>query len=110
MGKKKIWVREGLKKKKKKKTPEFSVKVSGWGQHRTNFPFFLFKKKDRSLRHLKLPKNHFKTNLFFLIFGGGDPPPVISWSDGRLELQTSLEKPSDTSLMTRIIQNSLHGM
>ena len=90
---------------------EFSVKVGGWGQQRTNFPLtFFFFEKNISLKHLKLPKNHFKTNLFFSIFGGGDPPPVRSWSDGRLELQTSLEKPSDTSQMTRIIQNSFHGM
>ena len=91
---------------------EFSVKVGGWGQQRTNFPliFFFFFEKNISLKHLKLPKNHFKTNLFFSIFGGGDPPPVRSWSDGRLELQTSLEKPSDTSQITRIIQNSFHGM
>ena len=41
---------------------------------------------------------------------GGDPPPVRSWSDGRLELQTSLEKLSETSQITRIIQNSFHGM
>ena len=72
--------------------------------------FFFFRKKNISLKHLKLPENHFKTNLFFSIFGGGDPPPVRSWSDGRLELQTSLEKPSDTSQITRIIQNSFHGM
>ena len=61
--------------------------------------FFFFEKK-KSLKHLKLPKNHFKTNSFFSIFGGGDPPPVRSWSDGRLELQTSLEKTSDTSQIT----------
>ena len=65
---------------------------------------------DMSLKHLELPKNQFKTNLFFSIFGGGNPPPVRSWSDGRLELQTSLEKPSDTSQITRIIQNLFHGM
>ena len=40
-----LQVREGLKKKKKKLT-EFSVKVGGWGQQRTNFPliFFFLKK------------------------------------------------------------------
>ena len=99
--------------KKKKKLTEFSVKVGGWGQQRTNFPlffFFFFFEKNISLKHLKLPKNHFKTNLFFSIFGGGDPPLVRSWSDGRLELQTSLEKLSETSQITRIIQNSVHGM
>ena len=38
-----LW--EGFKKKKKELT-EFSVKVGGWGQRRTNFPlFFLFEKK-----------------------------------------------------------------
>ena len=63
-----------------------------------------------SLKHLKLPKNHFKTNLFFSIFGGGDPPQVRLWSDGTLELQNSLEKPSDNSQITRIIQNLFHGM
>ena len=36
-----------------------------------------------SLKHLKLPKNHFKTNLFFSIFVGGDPPLVRPWSDGK---------------------------
>ena len=72
--------------------------------------FFFFLKKKINLKHLKLPKNHFKTNLFFSIFGGVDPHPVRSWSDGRLELQTSLEKPSNTSQMTRIIQKSFHGM
>ena len=89
------------------------IKVGGWGRHRTNFLliiFFLFFEKNISLKHAKLAENHFKTNLFSSIFGGGDPPQVRLWSDGRLELQTSLEKPSDTSQMTRIIQNSFHGM
>ena len=77
-------------------------------QFSVNFFFVFFLKT--SLKHFEMPKNHFETNLFFSIFGGGDPPPVRSWSDGRLELQTSLEKPSDTSQITRIIQNSFHGM
>ena len=55
-------------------------------------------------------KNHFKTNLFISIFCRGDPHLVRSWSDGRLELQTSLENLSETSQITRIIQNSFHGM
>ena len=82
----------------------------GSAADRFSVNFFFFLKKNISLKHLKLPKNHFKTNLFFSIFGGGDPPLVRSWSDGRLELQTSLEKLSETSQITRIIQNSFHGM
>ena len=55
-----IVLREGF---KKKKITENSVKVGGWGQHRTNFPLFIFfLKKNMVLKHLKLPKNHFKTN------------------------------------------------
>ena len=93
-----VLVREGLKK-----------KWVGGVSSGPIFRFFLFLFKHQ-LKTLKLPKNPFKTNLFFSIFGGGDPPSVRSWSDGRLEIQTSLEKPSDTSQMTRIIQNSFHGM
>ena len=89
---------------------ENSIKVGGLGSAWKNFPlFFFFGGGDMSLK-LKLPKNHFKTKLFFSIFGGGDPPPVRLWSDGRLELQTSLEKPSDTFQITRIIQNLFHSM
>ena len=98
-----------LKKKYRKIGPVLTPSTHPNGKVRYLFIFF-FLKKNISLKHLKLPKNHFKTNLFFSIFGGGDPPPVRSWSDGRLELQTSLEKPSDTSQITRIIQNLFHGM
>ena len=72
--------------------------------------FFFFLKKNMVLKHLKLPKNHFKTNLFFSNFGGGDPPQLGSPSSKRLKLPNSLEEPSGICQMTRIIQNSFHGM
>ena len=62
-----------------------------------------------SLKHLKLSKNHFKTNLFFFqILVGGDPSPLGLWSDGRQELQSFLEWPSGNCRMIRIIQNLFH--
>ena len=47
-----LQVREGLK--KKKKLTEFSVKVGGWGQQRTNFPLFFFLKKKHKLKTLDI--------------------------------------------------------
>ena len=58
---------------------ENSNKVGGWGRHRPNFPIFFFEKKHK---HLILSKKHFKTNLFFSIFGWGDPSQLGSWSEG----------------------------
>ena len=42
--------------KKKKKLTEFSVKVGGWGQQRTNFPliFFFFFEKKHKLKTLEI--------------------------------------------------------
>ena len=40
---------------------------------------FFFVEKNISLKRLILPKNHFKTNLFFPIFAGGDPSSVRSF-------------------------------
>ena len=34
------------------------------------------------LKHRILPKDHFKTHLFFSIFGWGDPSQLGSWSEG----------------------------
>ena len=34
------------------------------------------------LKHWMLPKDHFKTHLFFSIFGWGDPSKLGSWSEG----------------------------
>ena len=34
------------------------------------------------LKHWILPKDHFKTHLFFSIFGWGDPSQLGSWSEG----------------------------
>ena len=47
---------KGRIKKKKKKLTEFSVKVGGWGQHRTNFPliFFFFFEKKHKLKTLEI--------------------------------------------------------
>ena len=35
-----------------------------------------------SLKHWIVPKDHFKTHLFFSIFGWGDPSQLGSWSEG----------------------------
>ena len=51
----------------KKKITENSIKVGGWGQHGKFFHYFFL---NMSLKHLKLPKNHFKTNLFFQFLVG----------------------------------------
>ena len=53
--------REGLK--KKKKLTEFSVKVGGWGQQRTNFPF-LGAKAPLELAHVKNKKKSNGTEKF----------------------------------------------
>ena len=70
---------------------EFSTKVGGWGQQWTDFPLiFFFLKKNMSLNPLKFPKNHFKTNFFFLQFLVGGPTSamiVVIW-----EAQTSIKK------------------
>ena len=34
------------------------------------------------LKHWILPKDHFKTHLFFSIFGWGDPSQLRYWSEG----------------------------
>ena len=60
-----------------------SLKVGGWGRHRTNFP------------------------LFFLNM---DPPQLKFWSGERLKLKSSMEERSGNCQMTRIVQNSFHGM
>ena len=39
-------------------------------------------KKNMGLKHWILPKDHFKTHLFFSIFGWGDPSQLGSWSYG----------------------------
>ena len=62
------------------------------------------------LKHLKLPKNHFKTNLFFSNFCGGDLPQLRSPSGGRLKLISSLEERSVICQKTRIIQNRIRFM
>ena len=40
------------------------------------------KNKNMGLKHWILPKDHFKTHLFFSIFGWGDPSQLGSWSYG----------------------------
>ena len=71
----------------KKELTENSVKVGGWGQHRTNFPFFLFEKK-QGLKILEIALKHFKTKYFFSNFGGVDPPQLGSPSIRDLNFQT----------------------
>ena len=44
--------------------------------------FSLRTKKKMGLKHWILPKDHFKTHLFFSIFGWGDPSQLGSWSEG----------------------------
>ena len=46
-----------------------------------NFFSFFFE-KNMSLKHWIVPKDHFKTHLFFSIFGWGDPSQLGSWSEG----------------------------
>ena len=55
---------KGRDQKRKEKIVEFSTKVGGWGQQWTDFPLNFFFEKKYKLKPLKLPKNHFKTNLF----------------------------------------------
>ena len=92
VSKKFAWKGKGRHQKKEKKIVEFSTKVGGWGQQWTDFPltFFFFLKKNMSLNPLKLPKNHFKTNFFFLQFLVGGPSSAIIVVI--LEAQTSIEK------------------
>ena len=78
-----------------------------WDQ--TDFLLFFFF-LNMSLKRLNLSKNHFKTNLFFSHFGGGEPPSLDLWSDSSLELPGPLEEPSGNCQMTHIIQNSFHAM
>ena len=87
----------------KKKLVEFSTKGGGVSDGR-----FSTKKKNIGLKHWILHKDHFKTHLFFSIFGWEDPFQLGSRSEGWLKLQTSLEKPSDKCQKTHIIQNSFH--
>ena len=50
-----------------------------------SFDFPLIKKQTKQnmgLKHWILPKDHFKTHLFFSIFGWGDPFQLGSWSEG----------------------------
>ena len=58
-----------------KKLVEFLTKVGGWGLKWTDFPLiiFFFWKKNMSLKHWIVPKDHFKTHLFFFQFLGGGP-------------------------------------
>ena len=73
-----VWFREGLKK--------YSGKfhLGGGGHWR---PIFTKKKtqKNMGLKHWIWHNNHFKTHLFFLIFGRGDPFQLRSWSEGWLK-------------------------
>ena len=49
-------------------------KVGGWGQQWTDFPLiFFFFKKNMGLKHWILPKDHFKTHLFYFNFWVGGP-------------------------------------
>ena len=53
--------------------------VGGWGQQWTDFQLFFFSFE----KHWILPKDHFKTHLFFKIFGWWrDPSQLGSWSEG----------------------------
>ena len=86
-----------LKGRDKKKLVEFSTKVGGWGQQWTDFLlFFFFLKKNLSLKHWIVSKDHFKTHFFFFNFWVGDP--------------SQLKRPSDKCQMAHIIQNPFHGM
>ena len=44
--------------------------------------WFSTKKKTKQKKHWILPEDHFKTHLFFSIFGLGDPSQLGSWSYG----------------------------
>ena len=75
------WQREGLK--KRIFFLENSSKLGGGVSAR-----FSTKKKTQKnmgLKHWIWHNNHFKTHLFFLIFGRGDPFQLRSWSEGWLK-------------------------
>ena len=40
------------------------------------------KKNNMGLKHWILPKDHFRTHLYFSFFGWGDPSQLGSWSYG----------------------------
>ena len=70
--------------------------IGGWGQDLTDFLLFLrfFYERNMSLlKHLILPLNDFKINLFYQYFlwGGGSPLKQRSRLDGRLEFPSSLD-------------------
>ena len=71
-----IWIWQG-KVKKKWKIPPRGWGVSGWFSTKKTQ-----KKENMGLKHWILPKDHFKTHLFFSIFGWGDPSQLGSWSYG----------------------------
>ena len=86
----------------KKKIVEFSTKRGGGvriGQFST--------KKNNCSKHWKWPKMHFKTNLFFSIFG--EVRGHLTMTD-HLKLLMSLVKPSCNCPLTRIIQNPIQDM
>ena len=73
------------------------------------FSFHYFLKKNMSLNPLKLPKNHFTINFFFQFLAEGqDPPQLGSWTEGNIELQSSLEEPFFNCQMTHILQKLFH--
>ena len=47
-----------------------------------DFPLENKTTKNMGLKHWILPKDHFRTHLFFSIFGLGDPSQLGSWSYG----------------------------
>ena len=69
--------REGF----KKKLVVNSTKQGGRGSA-PDFPLRKKKQKNMGLKHWILPQDHFKTHLFFSIFGWGDPSQLGSWSEG----------------------------
>ena len=71
---------------------------------------FIFFDKNLSLKDLIFLKKHFKTNLFYSMFGGEEPPQPESGPDGRLELLSLLRKTCGTCQMTQTIQKSFHSM
>ena len=64
-------------------------------------------KKNIGSKDWKWSKMHFKTNLFFSIFGGVGGHFTIT---DHLKLLTSLVRPSGNCSPTRIIQNLFHDM
>ena len=68
--------REGI---KKKNSGIFHL--GGWvgsAVDRFSVNSYFFFEKNMSLKHWIVPKDHFKTHLFFSIFGWGDPSPLES--------------------------------